>query len=280
MPSEPRVPTEPTLDELSAYLDHELNDDATARVAEHVAGCADCQARLDGLRQTAYAIRALPMETPPRTFTIPAKRRESSRWVPVASWIGGVAAAMLIIVFGVTHLPLHPGALSSAAPAQPVSGGLGHGGAPYAQGAPYREVAPLDRSGQPTLDAASRAFSTNSKTVAGAQGSSSSLTISTDGASYSASGVITLHVTTKGLSSAEASSVRIFVMRETGQGGYLVRLMPASNAPTFPFDYQAAYSIQQMQLPAPVAGNYSLQVTIDTSDHSGLVAWLPVTITP
>jgi negative regulator of sigma E activity len=280
MPSEPRIPTEPTLEELSAYLDHELDDASKARVAEHVAGCADCQARLDGLRQTTYAIRALPMETPPRTFTIPAKRRQSSSWVPVASWIGGVAAAMLIIVVGVTHLPFHPA--NTASSYSPVSGGLAQGGAaaPNAQGAPYREVAPLDRSGQSNLDAASRAFSGNSKTVAGPQGSSRSLTISTDATSYRASGVITLHVTTNGLSSAEASSVRIFVMRETGQGGYLVRLSPPSNAPTFPFDYEAAYSIPQMQLPAPVAGNYSLQVTIDTSDHSGLVAWLPLTITP
>jgi len=31
------------------------------RVAQHVAGCADCQARLDGLRETAFAIRALPI---------------------------------------------------------------------------------------------------------------------------------------------------------------------------------------------------------------------------
>ena len=276
MPSEPRIPTEPTLEELSAYLDHELDDDARLRVAEHVAGCVDCQARLDGLRQTAYAIRALPMETPRRTFTIPAKRREAFRWAPVAGWIGGVAAAMLIIVVGVQHLPFHPARMTTATNQ---GAGLGQGAAaPYAQGAPYREVAPLVQSVQ--NDATARAFSSNSKTVAGAQGSSSSLTISTDGASYSASGVITLHVTTRGLSPAEASSVRIFVMRETGQGGYLVRLVPPSNAPTFPIDYQGAYSIPQMRLPAPVPGNYSLQVTIDTSDHSGLVAWLPLTITP
>jgi hypothetical protein len=279
MPSEPRVPTEPTLEELSAYLDHELEEDAKARVAEHVAGCADCQARLDGLRQTAYAIRALPMETPPRTFTIPAKRRESFRWAPAAGWIGGLAAAMLVIVFGVTHLPLNPA--NTASSTSTISGGLGQGAAaPYAQGAPYREVAPLDHSGKSSLDAASRPFSSNSKTVAGPQGSSRSLTISTDATSYPASGVITVHVTTRGLSATEASSVRIFVMRETGQGGYLVRLMPPSNVPTFPFDYQGAYSIPEMQLPAPVAGDYSLQVTIDTSDHSGLVAWLPLTITP
>src|SRR3989442_6262235 len=108
MPSDPRIPTEPTLDELSAYFDHELDDDPRARVAEHVAGCPDCQARLDRLRQTAYAIRALPMETPTRTFTIPAKPRESFRWAPVAGWIGGGAAAQVVLVFCVKALALRP----------------------------------------------------------------------------------------------------------------------------------------------------------------------------
>jgi anti-sigma factor RsiW len=276
MPSEPRNPTEPTLEELSAYLDHELDDEAKTRVAEHVAGCADCQVRLDGLRQTAHAIRALPMETPPRKFTIPAKRREPVRWAPAAGWVGGVAAAMLIIVVGVQHLPFQ--GPRGAASTGTVSGGLSQGAAPYAQGAPYRQVAPLEGSAQ--NDSAPRAFSSNSKTVVDAQSSSRSLTISTNATSYPASGVITIHVTTKGLSADEASTVRIFLMREAGQGGYLVRLAAPSKSPTFPFEYEAAYSIPQMQLPAPVAGTYRLQVTIDTSDHSGLVAWLPLTITP
>jgi hypothetical protein len=273
MPSEPRIPTEPTLEELSAYLDHELDGDARARVAEHVAGCVGCQARLDGLRQTTYAIRALPMETPPRPFTVPAKRRETVRWVPAASWIGGVAAAMLIIVVAVTHFPAHPAAMSTASSPSRISGGL-------AQSAPYREVAPLDGSGNYAPDATVQGSASNSKSVVDAQSSSRSMTVSTDASSYHASRVITVHVTTKGLSANEASSVRIFLMRDSGQGGYLVRLAAPTNAPSFPFDYQGAYSIPQMQLPAPVAGSYSLQVTIDTSDHSGLVVWLPVTITP
>ena len=89
MPSEPRVPTEPTLEELSAYLDHELDAGAQARVAAHVAGCAECTRRLNGLRETVYAVRALPMETPNRTFTIPSERRQPFRWAPVG-WVGGV----------------------------------------------------------------------------------------------------------------------------------------------------------------------------------------------
>ncbi len=72
--------------------------------------------------------------------------------------------------------------------------------------------------------------------------------------------------------------MRLFLMRESG--AYSVRLAPPSNAPTFPYDYDAAYSIQQMRLPEPVAGTYTLQVTITTSDGSTLVASLPLTITP
>ncbi|TMF51484.1 MAG: hypothetical protein E6I24_02140, partial [Chloroflexi bacterium] len=112
MPGEPRVPTEPTLEELSALIDNELDAGAQARVAEHVAGCQECQARLDRLRQTAHAIRGLPMETPPRSFTIPAQRRQAWRWAPVG-WLGGAAAALLVIAFGVQLLRSPAGVPSS-----------------------------------------------------------------------------------------------------------------------------------------------------------------------
>lgn len=270
MPSESRVPAEPTVEELSAYLDHELDAAAQARVADHVAGCAECRTRLDGLRQTAYAIRALPMETPPRTFTIPAQRRQSFRWAPVG-WLGGTAAALLVVVVGVTQLHFHGPAGSPASPST-ISGGFA--------AAPYGPVAPLSQPAHDGLSAAQRASATNSKTVVDPQNSSRSVTISTDATSYAASGVITLHVTTRGLSAKEASSVRLFLTRDTGGGGYSVRLLPPSKDPRFPFDYDAAYSIPQMQLPAPTAGNYTLQVAIDTSDGHALVAAQPLTITP
>jgi hypothetical protein len=270
MPSEPRIPTEPTLEELSAYLDHELDASTQARVADHVAGCAGCTRRLDGLRETVHAVRALPMETPTRTFTIPAQRRQAFRWAPVG-WVGGVAAALLIIVVGVNQLHAPGSALGTAftsrGAAAPVSG----------QARP--EVAPLDRSNDYSAAAAQR-FSNNSTTVVDPRNSSRSLTIGTDAKSYSASGVLGLHITTNGVSSPEASSVRLFLTRDSGQGGFSVRLAPPSKEPTFPFNYDAAYSIPQMQLQAPVEGNYTLQIEIDLSDHSALVARLPLTITP
>jgi anti-sigma factor RsiW len=268
MPSERRIPAEPTLEELSAYLDHELDVATQARVADHVAGCAECTRRLDGLRETVHAVRALPMETPSRTFTIPAQRRQAFRWAPVG-WVGGAAAALLIIVAGVTQVHLNGpvGATSTLSQAP-------------AKGSQYGEVAPLDRSNDLAPGVAQRASSANANTVVDPQNSSRSLTISTDGSSYRASGVITVDVTTRGLSGAEASSVKLSLSRQRGQAGYIVRLEPRSNAPTFPFEYEAAYSIQQMQLPAPVAGSYWLRVTIDMSDHRSLTAWLPLTITP
>ena len=267
MPTEPMA--EPTLEELSAYLDHELDGATQARVAEHLSTCAECQLRLDGLRETAYAVRALPMETPPRTFTIPAQQRQPFRWAPVG-WVGGIAAAVLAIGFGLSQLHFHgPAGTASTSTA---------GGSSVT--APYGEVAPLNRSYDSAPTMAQHAGTANSKTAADPQSSARSMTISTDAGSYSASGVITIHVTTRGLSADEASSVRILLTRQTGQGGYAVRLAPPSDASTYPFDWEAAYSIPQMHLPTPVAGTYSLQVTIDKSDHQSLNAWLPVTITP
>jgi len=268
MPSD-RIPVEPTLEELSAYLDHELDAAAQARVAEHVAGCAECTRRLERLRETVHAVRALPMETPSRTFTIPAQRRQSFRWAPLG-WIGGAAAALLIVVAGVTQL--HGPSFSTTAASKGA-------GAQYAA-APNSQVAPLERSNDTASALAQRGASANSKTVVDPQSSSRSLTISADASSYAASGIMTIHVTTRGLSSAEAASVRVLLMRETGQPGYTVRLEPPSNAPTYPVDWEAAYSISQMHLPAPVAGRYSLQVTITKSDGQSLTATLPVTITP
>ena len=270
MPSERRIPAEPTLEELSAYLDHELDVATQARVADHVAGCAECTRRLDGLRETVHAVRALPMETPARTFTIPAQRRQAFAWAPVG-WVGGAAAALLIIVVGVTQLH---------GPASPLGTALTSRAAPTsAAGQSRPAVAPLDRSNEYGAAAAQK-LSNNATTVVDPSNPSRSLTIGTDAKSYSATGVMGLHVTTNGLSAAEGSSVRLFLKRDTGQGGYGVRLAPPSKESTFPFNYDAAYSIPQMQLQAPVEGTYTLQVEIDLSDHSALVARLPLTITP
>ncbi len=271
MPSEPRIPTEPTLDELSAYLDHELDDDATARVAEHIAGCADCQARLDGLRQVAYAVRALPMETPPRTFTIPAKRRESFRWAPVG-WIGGVAAAMLIIVVGVQHLNVR-------GPATTASGG---GAAQYFAAPAARPAAPLGQPGAniQSYDAASKSAFAYATTVSDPRNPSRMLTLSTDASTYSPTGVMAVRVRIAGLAPEEISQPRLLLERN----GYAVELAtPTHGVTPVPSSFQVSYDLSRLPLASPVAGSYTL-ILIEslpaTAGGSGstLVARLPITI--
>ncbi|HKV30342.1 MAG TPA: zf-HC2 domain-containing protein [Candidatus Dormibacteraeota bacterium] len=267
MPNEPRIPTEPTLEELSAYLDHELDAATQARVTDHVAGCAECTRRLNGLRETVHAVRALPMETPNRTFTIPVQPRQSSRWAPIG-WLGGAAAALLIIVVGINQLHGPGSALGTTLTSR--------GAAAPAAGQSRPEVAPLYESNQDAAAGAQK-FSGNSTTAVDPRNSSRSLTLATDARSYSATGVIGLHITTYGLSAPEASSVRLFLIRDSRDS---VRLAPPSKASTYPFSYDAAYSIPQMQLQTPVAGNYTLRIEIDLSDGTALVAQLPLTITP
>jgi len=260
------MPTEPTLEELSAYLDPELDGATQARVAEHVAGCAECTRRLDRLRDTVHAVRALPMETPPRKFTIPAQRRESFRWAPVG-WLGGAAAALLIVVFGVSQL--HGPAASTAS----TSGGLAE---------QHKAAAPA-ASGNSTLDAtsgaASRAFnaSVNSMTVADPLNTARTLTLATDAKAYSASGTMTVQVRFTGLPSGRTGIIGLLLERN----GYAVQL-PTGSGPSDASGFQASYQFVNLDLSNPVAGSYTLMAIeqLPGGQRESLVARVPVTITP
>jgi anti-sigma factor RsiW len=269
MPSEPRIPTEPTLEELSAYLDHELADDVKARVAEHVAGCVDCQARLDGLRQTAHAIRALPMETPPRRFTIPARRRESSHWAPVVGWIGGIAAAMLVIVVGVQHLPFQ-------GPATTASGGS----ATHYFAAPAARPAPGLGQGSNDALTTSKSVLGNAATVSDPRNPSRTLTLSTDASVYSPTGVMTIQVRIAGFAPEQVSQPRLLLERN----GYAVELAtPTHGTTSVPPIFQVSYDLARLPLASPAAGSYTL-ILIESlpapasGSGSTLVARLPITI--
>jgi anti-sigma factor RsiW len=267
MPSEPRSPAEPTLEELSAYLDHELDASTQARVADHVAGCTECTRRLEGLRETVNAVRALPMETPSRTFTITAQRRQSFRWAPVG-WVSAGAAAALIVVAGLSQMHGH----SSVSTA---SGGT----------AQRYAAAPAASQGPTTLDshsgAASQAYNANANTVTVVDplNSSRSLTLSTDSRTYSASGSMTVRVRLTGLPSGSNGLVGLLLERN----GYGVRL-PACSVTCDWSHFQASYQLDSLDLSTPVAGSYTLmaieQLPGNADSLVALVARLPVTITP
>ena len=260
MPTEPMA--EPTLEELSAYLDHELDVATEARVAEHLSTCAECQLRLDGLRETAYAVRSLPMETPPRTFTIPAQQRQPFRWAPVG-WVGGVAAAFLLVALGVTQLH-GPGASTATS-----SGGLAHGAAPV-------PAAGLHNQGTTDQGAASRFYAdSNLARIADPHNASRTMTLGTDAKSYSAKGTITVDVEFTGLAPDGTTVLTLFLERN----GYGV-LLQTGSVPLDIHGFHRSYPLPNLALVDPVPGSYTLIAIEQLPGSNGemLVARLPITI--
>jgi putative zinc finger protein len=262
MPSEL---SEPTLDELSAYVDDELEPAQKAKVAQHVAGCVDCRARVDGLRQTANLVRALPMESPPRTFTIPAQRQRAlRRWAPVG-WIGGAAAALLVIAFGVQQLHV-PGSATSL-----TSGSRNTGpGAAYSS----EQAAGAPAAGQDRVAQALKAAGGNPVTVVDPRDNGRRMTVATDRATYPANGRLVVNGLANGGSTV--GQIRIVLRR----GNYGVQLAQPDNTQTpGELAFTGSYALAPLPLVQPRAGSYTLTVTWTDGSGATLIAELPVIIT-
>jgi putative zinc finger protein len=264
MPSEPR--TEPTLEELSAYVDNELDAGSQVRIAEHVAGCHECQERLAGLRQTAYAIRSLPMETPPRAITVPESRRQAWHWAP-AGWIGSAAVAVLVIGFGLAQL--HPFGASPTAGVATLSRNSGS-----SFGAQPGAAPPAVSGGSGAVTRADKSVAgENSVTVVDPRNSSRQLGVATDRAAYSPSGTLVVNGLTIGGNSGE---ITIMLRR----GSYGVRLAPPSTTRSSSgLAFSGSYVLSGLPLVDPRAGSYVLTVTWTDSSGVSLIAELPVSIT-
>lgn len=121
-------------EQLSAYLDGELEAEERMALEAHLVGCAACQLALAELRQTRKLLRALPQPALPRSFTLPVpeaahasgaraattpRPARSGQWVArAAQWMGGIAAAAgLVLLLG--------GALAAGSP--PSTGGAASG---------------------------------------------------------------------------------------------------------------------------------------------------------
>jgi hypothetical protein len=275
MPTEPGVPTEPTLEELSAYLDHELDASAQARVDEHVTGCEDCQARLDGLRQTAYAIRALPMETPARAFTIPAQRRQSFRWAPVG-WVGSAAVALLVIGFGIHNL--HVPAATTAGSSASYSAMNPHKATGAGAAAPI--AAPANSTLDERFNAQGSAALANASTVVDPSNALRRMILATDGVSYSTNGAMRVTIQLQGSPSTSTNSGDQGLTLTLVNNGVGVALRPvgvisSNGTPVFGGTYDLA------SLPLAGPGDYRLEATWVIPDGSGRVlqAAVPIQLT-
>jgi anti-sigma factor RsiW len=88
-------------DRLSAFLDGELAPAEMRTVARHLMSCTDCRSELQTLDRARIAIRALPGVEPPEILELRREVEEARRKMRtgrVAVWVGGVAAAVALLV--------------------------------------------------------------------------------------------------------------------------------------------------------------------------------------
>ena len=273
----PTEPGKPTLEELSAFVDNELDPAEQARVAEHVAGCQECQARLDGLRQTAHAVRALPMETPPRRFTIPAQRRQAWRWAPVG-WIGSAAVALLLIAVGIQHLPLPAGPAATSSSSGTISGGLGQGPTTLSHKAAAPVAAPAISSNDQLFNGQAATASASVATAVD-PANRQRMIVGTDRASYSITAQMRVTIELQGSPSTSTNSgdqgLTLTLVRN-GTGVALDPVGAISNNGTPVFG--GTYDLGGLGLPG--TGDYRLEATWMIPDGSGRVlqASIPVAL--
>lgn len=265
---------EPQLEELSAYLDQELTGTARQELEAHLETCETCRRRLAALRQTVWAVQALPTETPPRVFTIPPQRQQRTG-TPGWAWAGGaLAAACLLVVvttIGLANLP-HGGAGTASGPAMQYESG----GADRASKMTVTD--PRDRSKQLTISSGSTAFSAD-------QGSTTGSVAAPLAASKNQPlqvGLVLQGVPGSAVpASLSDAGVRLTLLRD----GYEVALQNPDTFSAFrdggALRITATFRLGSVALPSPAAGNYVLRVTWQVPDGSGvsLVAQVPVTVT-
>ncbi len=93
-------------DQLSAYIDGELDPSAAERLERHLAECGRCRQEMEQLRTTVAALQELPAVEPPRSFTLSPERVAPRPPMPVASPLAfgariataGVAAALAVVL--------------------------------------------------------------------------------------------------------------------------------------------------------------------------------------
>lgn len=103
--------THPPIDDLSAYLDHEVDARAEAALEAHLEGCPSCRARLAALAQTVGLVRVLdPLSAPPAVRAavydrLRGQRRWPGAWLrrlpaPLGGLTWRLAAAVAVLLVG------------------------------------------------------------------------------------------------------------------------------------------------------------------------------------
>ena len=86
-------------DQLSAYVDGEVEGAAAQRLEKHLAGCDGCRLALEQLRATVAALHDLPEVQAPRSFTLSPERAAARR--PLTGATAPLALGMRLAAAGV-----------------------------------------------------------------------------------------------------------------------------------------------------------------------------------
>lgn len=110
-------PDHASTEQLSALLDDRAEPGERWFLTDHVEECGECASELDGLRSVQSLLRAMPVQLPPRNFTLPLPitqpQRRPSRLVPITRALGALAAVLCVVFFSADAL-----LLGSSAPKQ------------------------------------------------------------------------------------------------------------------------------------------------------------------
>lgn len=109
------------LDQLSAYLDGELDTDERSSIEGHLPSCVECRSMLDALRATVADLAMLPEPVPSEQdawalrSAIARARAPVKRWHR-AAWAAGAAAAALVAVVAIVRPGADQGQTLATAP--------------------------------------------------------------------------------------------------------------------------------------------------------------------
>ncbi len=87
-------------DQLSAYLDHQLDASARSSIDDHLAGCDTCRDELEAVSRVRIRLRALPLLEPPPSVLQPPAEVVPLRPARRRVLVGAAAVAALVVGIG------------------------------------------------------------------------------------------------------------------------------------------------------------------------------------
>jgi hypothetical protein len=128
------------VEQLSSYLDGQLDPSDSARLESRLASDPALASTLDALRESRNLLRRMPKRRAPRNFTLTRQMVGLKPPLPRSYPVFRFATALATLLFALSFVTNQVGRLAASAPA-PMNYGMGGGGGDAATEAPAMESA-------------------------------------------------------------------------------------------------------------------------------------------